>query len=151
MERKGAVLTWVVVIAIVLIVGVVLLNTGIVQLSPGGGLASYTTLCGQTIDSLRAGYETPNDETIRILSKCNENSDIGNYARVTAGADDGSCTENLDADFDRSGSIGQSDLLFLLEEWKADASDRADFNGDGVTDRVDMLALLEDWGPVSIC
>jgi len=51
-------------------------------------------------------------------------------------------------DFDGNGSVGGSDLAFLLAAWGASGG-QADLSGDGNVDGEDLAALLAGWGSCS--
>ena len=53
-------------------------------------------------------------------------------------------------DIDDNGTVGASDLLWLLVQRAADPGDPPDFDGDGALGAsalLALLALLANWGP----
>lgn len=50
-------------------------------------------------------------------------------------------------DFNDSGEVDVTDLVFLLAFWNTDG---ADLNGDGTTDTDDLIGLLAAWGPCPV-
>jgi hypothetical protein len=99
--------------------------------------------------SFRVGQFVPPTAQVRVRFSA---SDVPNNSIVEAGIDDFRvdriiCQPLCAADIDHSGTVNTADLLAVINNWAAPATNPADVNGDGFVNTADLLAVINAWGP----
>jgi len=104
-----------------------------------------------SLDCDESGTLDTCDLTSGSARDCNANGTLDD-CDIDAGADDADHDGRIDAcefafgDFDLDGSIGASDLAFILVLWGLPQPPVGDLDGDGIVGGADVAILLGNWG-----